>query len=309
MSHLSWAGYNRCIKEWLFSTAERSPHYCMNEIEIIERNFSSLLYENTAGLFFGKNTFWLVSFWCMHRNVLIYIITTINPSSQPRPPALRSLGDRLSQTAAAAGVRGKVAGFKNLMGPIRKIRNINLEDVEILETLSWRWRQRNHQEVVWVHRPASLTSTDCLSSRSVRWKFETLLSGDGTGRLITSPQWMVQSPVRLVSSSPVSSRNFLSHYRLDSVGRSSCSRLSAVEAGLQSVTSHLSPETMAQLYNRIPRISSQKIASNETKFLPFLHRRKIRGRSTQIRWELTSTTRRARGSESGRLDSTWAVTV
>lgn len=146
--------------------------------------------------------------------------------------------------------------------------------------------------------------TDCLSSRSVRWKFETLLSGDGTGRLITSPQWMVQSPVRLVSSSPVSSRNFLSHYRPDSVGRSSCSRLSAVEAGLQSVTSHLSPETMAQLYNRIPRISSQKIASNETKFLPFLHRRKIRGWSTQIRWELTSTTRRARGSESGRLDST-----
>lgn len=70
----------------------------------------------------------------MHRNVLIYIITTIDPSSQPRPPALRSLGDRLSQTAA--GVRGKVVGFKNLMGPIRKIRNINLEDVEILETLS-----------------------------------------------------------------------------------------------------------------------------------------------------------------------------
>lgn len=53
-----------------------------------------------------------------------------------------------------------------------------------------------------------------------------------------------------------------------------------VEAGLQSVTSHLSPETMAQLYNHIPRILSQKIASNETKFLTFYTGRRLEASTT-----------------------------
>lgn len=42
-----------------------------------------------------------------------------------------------------------------------------------------------------------------------------------------------------------------------------------LEAGLQNVTSHLSLETMAQLYNRILHILPQKIGFNERKFQPF----------------------------------------